>query len=113
VALPRKNTRSINIDGIAFQWAISSRAQPETGRIRLFVKSQNGGDKGILVYVPCRDFWLDISDSGLDPSNYRPLKPSDVRAIIVAAIKADWEPGITRKQLTFDYDWKQLTLRKT
>ena len=92
MAVRRKGTRSIVVDGLSFRWRVSSKGQAESGKILLAIHCEAGPGPGIAVHVPCRDFYLDLHDIDakdltFDSDSYRPVKPADIRAIILAALE--------------------------
>jgi hypothetical protein len=116
MALRRKGSRPIRVNGATYRWTVSASVQATSGTVVVVVRSESPVDPGIAVHVPCRDFYLDLP--GIDPGamefdadNYRPIRPADVRAIILAAREQGWTSGKADGQLVFDYDRSRLTRR--
>jgi hypothetical protein len=90
--------------------------RPDTGCFVLVIRHAEGKDSGIAVHLPCRDYFWDLPNIDkkllkFDAANYRPVRPSDIRAIILAAQGQGWQPGSTSPQMVFDYDWESLNRR--
>jgi hypothetical protein len=108
VGIKRKASRSIEVDGETYRWAVSDSQQATTGKISVIVEAVSEPAQRLVVRVPCRNFWLDFEDlaggriSPL-PDAYRPVTPATLRQIITAALAAGWQPQSRRKDFTFDW----------
>lgn len=100
MALPKKKSRIINIDGNQYRWLVG----PNDG-YNVFVAEKEGvaGQK-IEVYFDTEidKYWTEFPNiSGL---NLKILKPKDAAFIIRQALEQGWEPE--KKGSPVVFDWK-------
>lgn len=109
----RHRGRKIVVDDVSYRWAFGAGFGDED-YVGLFIWCEGVREPGIAVRVRLRDFWLDISDDNrqLDPDDYRQIKPSLVRELVLWAQQWGWQPGQSPGQMVFQYDWKTFTVYK-
>ncbi len=110
----RHRGRKIVVDDVSYRWNFGRGYEVED-RWAIFIWCEGVSEPGVAVLVRHRDFWVDISDDNrkFDPDDYRPIKPSLIRELILRAQEFGWQPGQTPKQMVFDYDWENFTVYKT
>ncbi len=105
-----RGQKKIVVDGVSYRWNFGGGYEVEN-RWAIFIWCEGVSEPGVAVLVRHRDFWLDISDDNrkFDPDDYRPIKPSLIRELILRAQEFGWQPGQTPKQMVFDHDWETFT----
>ena len=79
MALPKKNTRTIDIDGKVYRYLIKAVSNKDEKEITIMI--QEDCDKpGNLLQMQL--------------SNYAACTPKDIRNIVEQSIRAGWEPDI-------------------
>lgn len=95
MALPKKRSRKISIDGEQFQYFISRSKVINDGAFHLTVTVQNKNSNGTYLIakgIQTRDFWLDFGDVQRHaPSEYKILMPKHVEKIIREGLKLGWK----------------------
>ena len=99
---------------MTYRWNFG-RGYKAEDRWAMFIWCEGVSEPGIAVLIRHRDYWLDFSEfnSGkrqFDPDDYKPIKPSLVRELILLAKQWGWQTGQTPKQMVFDYDWEKFTV---
>lgn len=95
MALPKKKSRSISIDGDIFQYAISRSKSSDDGKFNLTVTVKNKRSIGACLIakgLQTRDFGLDFGDTpSYAKSEYKIITPKVVAKIIRKGINLGWE----------------------
>lgn len=107
MALSKKNSRQIVVDGDTFRYKVSATSPDEDRSFRLNVTLQReaGGSRLEVLGLVTRDFWLDISKPGVKVSKkYPTITPRHIRTIIGRAINAGWQPQTTGPAFVLELD---------
>ena len=102
MALSKRNSKPITIDGVEFRWAVAARSQHETEMVTVVVQPPNNGCR-LAVTVPCRDDWLKIQSPPAPSHNVQAITPSFVRQIIGDARSLGWQPFSSDSQFTVSF----------
>lgn len=109
MALPKKKSRLITVDGFQYRWIVG----PNDG-YSVFVaeKEQLKGRKIEVFFDTDVDrFWVEFPN--VETLNVKIVKPKDAQAIIQQAIKMGWNPEEKGVPLRFDWLEETLILRKS
>jgi hypothetical protein len=94
LTLPRKNSRSIDVDALRFRYVISWAGAGDVGQFSLKVTVQIESGRGCIMKADgllARDRWLDFPEIA-SPENYPTIKPGHIAALIRRARTNGWEP---------------------
>jgi hypothetical protein len=105
MALPKKKSRTISIDGELYQYAISRSKALEDYKFNLTVTVKNKISNGACLIargIQTRDFWLDFPDSSkYNSDEYKSITPRHIEKIIKLGIALGWHEKL--KQGTFEF----------
>lgn len=95
MALPKKKSRSITVEGKTYRYIVS-KGQNLGGDVfplNVTVQHQKGiGAKLTASGLTTRDFWLDISDSPRSSNEYLILTPRHIEKLIRLGVWRGWQP---------------------
>lgn len=95
MALPKKKSRSISIDGEIYQYSISRSKTSEDGKFNLTLTAKNKKSNGACLIakgLQTRDFWLDFGDKPSHAkSEYKEITPKAVAKVIRKGINLGWK----------------------
>jgi len=100
MALPKKKSRIINIDGVQYRWLVGLN---DGYNVFVAEKEHHKGQK-IEVYfdTDINKYWLEFPN--VENLNLKILKPKDAELIIRQALIDGWNPEEKGRPLMFD--WK-------
>jgi hypothetical protein len=94
MTLPKKGSRSIEVDGVPLRYVVSMSKAAEAGLFRINITVQSATGRGRLLRalgLVTRDRWLDFPE--VRPvASYATLKPGDLAAVIRLARSSGWNP---------------------
>lgn len=85
MALSKKGSRSIHVDGADYRWAFSN----DSGYSVVMVQSAEGMGQKLAVYI----HWSEITYSFRDDNGSIKVTPGLVRDMICGALKQGWVPA--------------------
>jgi len=95
MAMPKKGTRSITVDGVDYRWRVSRReTDPPTPAVVVIERAGAAGSVA-AVELPYLKFdpWLYLGDPSPRPSPMlETVSPADVEQYIRRALQAGWNP---------------------
>jgi hypothetical protein len=94
MTLPKKGTRTIEIDSMRFRYVISRSATLEFGLFSLNLTVQIESGRGRILKaegIVTRDYWLDCPKTE-SADKYMIMKPGHVAAVIRRARTCGWDP---------------------
>lgn len=94
MTLPKRNSRSIEVDSTRFRYVISTSATLEKGLFSLNLTVQIESGRGCILKAAgllTRDYWLDCPN-GESAEKYLTMKPGHVAAVIRHARSSGWHP---------------------
>ena len=100
MALGKRNSRPITVDGESYRYCVSIGASDPAGNfpLNITVQSVNGvGAKLCVLGMTTRDFWLDMPNVLAEESGqsaYKTVLPRHVSSWIQKAILDGWNPTI-------------------
>ena len=107
MALNKKNSRRIVVEGDAFRYTVSATRPDDDRNFHLNVTLQReaGGSRLEVRGLVTRDYWLDISNPGERAREDDPtITPRHIRTIIGRAIDAGWQPHETGPAFVLELD---------
>ncbi len=98
MALPKKKSRIINIDGIQYRWLVG----PNDGYNVFVAEKENFKGQKIEVYfdTDINSYWVEFPN--VEGLNLKILKPKDAESIIKQALKDGWNPEKKGSPIVFD-----------
>jgi hypothetical protein len=97
MALPRKKTRRMTVEGIAYHWI----AAPNDGYITLVVECADAPGQRLEACFKYHDILLPVGEGAFRVvGQRRSVSPGAVRRIIQAALGRGWQPSL-RGQASF------------
>jgi len=115
MALNKKNSRKIVVDGESYRYSVSATSLDAAGNYRLNVTLQSEDDGARLVVrgLVTRDFWLDISKPGMKTEeDYPTVTPRHIKSIIRLAVDSDWQPQKTGPAFELELNNDQLFFQR-
>tara|TARA_R110002095_G_C4121928_1_gene226488 strand:+ start:312 stop:656 length:345 start_codon:yes stop_codon:yes gene_type:complete len=113
MALNKKSSRRIVVDGDIFRYKISATS-PDVDRnfhLNVTVQRKAGGSGLEVRGLITRDFWLDISEPGVKTSEEYPvITPRHIRSIIQQAQQQGWQPDESRPAFVLELENQKLFL---
>jgi hypothetical protein len=94
MTLPKKDSRSIEVDAVRFRYTISSSGVGDEGQFSLNLTVQIENGRGCILKalgILTRDFWLDFPETE-SSDKYVTMKPAHVAALIRRARTRGWDP---------------------
>lgn len=94
MALPKKNSRAIEVDGTEYRYIISRSVADESGLFRLNLTVQIAVGTGCILKaegIMTRDHWLDFPQVG-SSDEYPKIEPRHIASIIRLAYSKGWAP---------------------
>jgi hypothetical protein len=90
MAMPKKGTRRIDVDGQAYRWLVS----PNDGYIALVVESAEEPGQRLEAYFRYHDRYEPLG-TGAERivGQARSISPGTARAVIEAALRGGWQPS--------------------
>lgn len=121
MALPRRNSRRIVVDGVEYRWTVSLGRLDEhgTGLLSITIDAEEPGGELLSIRTKSRDYWLDFADLGgkirWKPDNYPVVKPGLVKQLVCMARSAGWSPtrGTGTRSFALVLSGGKAQLRKT
>ena len=90
MALPKKGSRRIRVDGGDYRWTVS----PDSGYMVLVVERATASRRRLLVYTDYRDLLTPCADgAGFHADQQRRITPGYVRRCILTGRAAGWDPA--------------------
>jgi hypothetical protein len=106
LSLPSNKSRPICVGDLNYRYIVSRRLSSKEGEFEIVVTVERVGGSQLLrvngLYT--RDFYLDISEGGLQKSDYVIVKPGDVRVMIENALENGWKPCDGNGVFKYDYE---------
>jgi|SRR5579859_2134716 len=109
MALPKKGSRIIQIDGIRYRWIVG----PNDG-YNVFVAQKDGVEARIIeVYfkTDIDSYWTNFPN--VDHLNLKIIPPKSAEMIIRQAVQLGWDPEKKGSPIKFDLVDNQLVKRKS
>ena len=94
MAMPKKGTRSITVDGVKYRWLLRKRPDyPPTLAVVVVEQDGIGGSVAVLE-TPYLEFdpWLHLDRSQRPSPTLETISPADVEGYIRTAMQAGWKP---------------------
>lgn len=94
MTLPKKGSRTIEVDGVPLRYVVSMSMAGEAGLFPLHITVQSATGRGRLLRAhgpTTRDRWLDFPEVER-AEKYATLKPGDVAAVVRLARAGGWDP---------------------
>ena len=89
MALPKKGTRRIHVDGGDYRWAVS----PDSGYMVVVIEGASASRRRLFVVTDYRDLLTPSADgAGFEMNQQRQITPAYVRRCILAGLAAGWDP---------------------
>ncbi len=108
MALPKKKSRIITIDGIKYRWLVG----PNDG-YNVFVAQKEGVDGRIIeVYFKTDISALWVEFPNVDHLNLKVINPKDSETIIRQALQLGWDPEEKGNPVVYDLIDDKLQKRK-
>ena len=88
MAIPKKGSRSIHVDGVDYRWLIRRKPAYAQSYLHIAIEAKNNPGATLLIQSerPHPEHW--------DTEEIIPVTPSDIEGWINSAIEAGWEPGV-------------------
>jgi hypothetical protein len=110
MALPKKGTRRIHVDGGDYWWIVS----PDDGYLVLVVESAKGPRRRLLVYTGYRDAPIpDPRTGGHIPNPQMRITPALVRRCIVTGLAAGWNSSQPGQDFCLTHDGDDIIVRRS
>jgi hypothetical protein len=105
-----KSIRQIKVKGQSYCWAIAAKRRPDHIRVGVWGANQKG--QKLNVKVRFDDPWINfsemitsrVSEKSNGTFETRPITPSVMREIILAALKDGWNPDQKGSELYFEWN---------
>ena|ERR1700759_1757731 len=106
MALPKKKSRTISIDGIKYRWLVG----PNDG-FNIFVAQKEGVD-GRIIEVYFNMYTNDVESPDIDNLSLKIIKPKDSETMIRQALQLGWNPEEKGSPIVYDLINETLLKRK-
>ena len=107
--MSEKMVRTISVDGVSYIWRVK-RLDPQHLLLRVWPAQKAGARQELQARVRFDDPWLNYGPLITTPPErvaeifvLDPITPSRVRSLILAALKAGWQPNQGGKSLPFEW----------
>ena len=93
MAMPKKGSRAITVDGVDYRWRVSRRTTDPPSPAVVVIELTSAGGSLAAVELPYLKFnpWLYLGDPGPRPSPMlETVSPADVESYIRLALQAGW-----------------------
>lgn len=103
MTLPRKKSRSIEIEGRTFRWMLSGRKPRHAGNaytVATFTAQEDIENPGAVMQAKLQALGrgpFDEPDNGIEEPLKAAITPRDVTRMILSALIAGWDPNGTRR----------------
>jgi hypothetical protein len=107
MALPKKKSRPITVNGEDFRYVVSTGKYDDNWDFNLNITIQIAHGKGNILKIEglvTRDFWLDFPNDVSSKDSYPVLTPKDISILIINGIKAGWHPNEKGTPFTIKLD---------
>jgi hypothetical protein len=108
MALPKKKSRPITIDGVTYRWLVG----PNDGYNVFVAEKEETKKSRIEVYfeTDINKFWVEFPY--VEGLNLKIIKPKDAEIIIRQALESGWDPDVKGAPGVYDFKEDKLIKRK-